>query len=254
MMELIDDVDIKCEKCQNVITRTKAELDKRIDIIDHGKQIDGHEVFYTVDDFFKCPCCGNEILLHIGNAENPPGTGKPENTEYSCIGGKIKEAPILYIVLEDYAPGNVAQRWIILIADNWDWVYFMSSRDFELIVEEMFKAEGYYTKLTPAIKDGGKDIIAIQYGFGRPIVTYVECKKYGQDKTVGVGWVRKCVGIQAKDRVNKIMLVTTARFTKGAKEEASEIKTLMDLIDGEELKQRIGELAERYKKTVEASE
>lgn len=50
------------------------------------------------------------------------------------------------------------------------------------------------------------------------------------------------------------MLVTTARFTKGAKEEASEMKTLMDLIDGEELKQRIGELAERYKKTVEASE
>lgn len=106
---------------------------------------------------------------------------------------------------------------ILQISEDKDLLYTVTSREFEKIVERVFNDSGFETVLTPATRDGGKDIIATKYVMGKPVVFYVECKKYGREEKVGVAAVRSLYGVQTDDKVNKAVLVTTSRFTSGAR-------------------------------------
>ncbi|MBY6035065.1 restriction endonuclease [Fictibacillus nanhaiensis] len=57
----------------------------------------------------------------------------------------------------------------------------MLPREFEEVVAEFFKAKGYDVKLTPATRDGSRDIIVKHEVMGNPFIIYVKCKKYGSD-------------------------------------------------------------------------
>ena len=85
-------------------------------------------------------------------------------------------------------------------------LYNITPRELEEVVERIFISEGFETQLTKATRDGGKDIIAVKYTMGKPIVFYVECKQYGRHRTVDVNIVRSLYGVKMSDQINRCWL------------------------------------------------
>lgn len=102
----------------------------------------------------------------------------------------------------------------------------LKSREFELLIEELYKKMGYKTILTPATRDGGKDIIAeIQRYDGRDLI-YVECKLYNPDKTTKLTnqAVQAFSKVISKNEVNRGVIFCTGYVSKNLKEIDKRIK------------------------------
>lgn len=110
----------------------------------------------------------------------------------------------------------------------------LTSRGFEHLVERLYKEMGYFTELTPAQKDGGRDIIATKTDISKRERLLVECKKYSDGNPVSVENVRSLYGVVESEKVNKGIVATTSRFTRGAQNFANENPRL-ELIAGDEL-------------------
>ena len=107
--------------------------------------------------------------------------------------------------------------------------------------------EGFETTLTQQTRDGGRDIIATKYEMGKPVVFYIECKRYGHQNSVGVNVVRSLYGVQSADKINKAILVTTGHVTRDARKFVDNQKTMMSIIDVEEIYELIQRSARRYR-------
>jgi len=95
----------------------------------------------------------------------------------------------------------------------------ISPREFEELTAEILDRLGFVSiTLTPRSADGGRDVVATKIVDGIPLVMYFECKRYGEDEHVGVGIIRSLLGVTLNDKVNVGVLVTTSRFTRGARE------------------------------------
>jgi restriction system protein len=90
----------------------------------------------------------------------------------------------------------------------------LSSRDFEYLVESLYKSMGYVTILTPPTKDGGYDVIASKLDKGLKTSILIDAKHY--KKPVGVEIVRQIQGVVAKEGASKGVIVSTSKFTRGA--------------------------------------
>ena len=112
-----------------------------------------------------------------------------------------------------------------------DLMYQLSDRQFEEFVAELFSRQGYEVHLTPASKDGGKDLYVATRGDLGTLVFAVECKRYAPDRPVGVELVRQLYGVVEAERVTGGILATTSRFTRGAKEFQYTFRTRLSLRD-----------------------
>ena len=110
----------------------------------------------------------------------------------------------------------------------------MSDRDFEFFVADIFKKLGFTVKITPATRDGGKDIIATK-SMPIPYTLIVECKHWGEKHKVDVSVIRSVYGVQMATQANQSVVVTSSKFTKDAREFAKERKNLMALWDIDDL-------------------
>lgn len=91
----------------------------------------------------------------------------------------------------------------------------LEPRDFERLIERYYDAEGYSTTLTPAQKDGGRDIIARREDVALNQHLLVECKNW--ERRVGVPRVRELLGAVSHERATQGVLVATSGFTKPAR-------------------------------------
>ena len=91
----------------------------------------------------------------------------------------------------------------------------LTPRDFEHLVEALYNKMGYKTELTPATRDGGKDVIAENINAGERMKIYIECKKY--TGKVGIAIVQRLLGVVSRKQVTKGIIITTADFTAPAK-------------------------------------
>ena len=105
-----------------------------------------------------------------------------------------------------YGEYDKVRDLILQIIEDRDMLYNITPREFEEVVECVFISEGFETQLTKATRDGEKDIIAIKYNRGKPIVFYVECKQYGRHRTVDVNIVRFLYGVQMSNQINQCWL------------------------------------------------
>lgn len=121
-------------------------------------------------------------------------------------------------------PGTVSEK-INLLQE-------LNSRSFEHLVEQLYKRMNYETELTPAQKDGGRDVIAIKKDVARLEHLRIECKRY--NKPVGVRILRELLGVVSDEKANKGVLVTTSSFTRDAIKIAQRNPRL-ELINGEQL-------------------
>ncbi len=110
-------------------------------------------------------------------------------------------------------------------------LYELSSRGFEEFVAEVLDRLGYQITLTPASKDGGKDIYAARKDHLGSFIYVVECKKYAPDHRVGVGLIRELNGVVQAERAAAGILATTSFFTKGAKEFQTRLSNQISLKD-----------------------
>lgn len=252
-MELLEDIFIRCGRCGQVIGIHKEAIEFETSVYDHGDNGMGEEIEYYHDGFLECEHCGNGISFKISGYEYP--TGAFDNEFFEISGGTFEEEPHMGIVYSqedfdsDYAYPEYTrvEQMIMEIAQNPDMIYNISSREFEKIIERVLQDEGFETALTQQTRDGGRDIIATKYEMGKPVVFYIECKRYGRQNAVGVSIVRSLYGVQSSDRVNKAILVTTGHVTGGARRFVEQQNTMMSIIDVDEIHELIHRSAMKYR-------
>mgnify|MGYP002853922773 CR=1 FL=1 len=237
-MILIGDLIIRCSSCGTEYTIDTDSLDEDVSYIGEGSM--GEQYQHTYEGQIDCECCGKSMIFRLLGFEYP--VGAKEYQESEANGCEIMEEP--YMEMEyDFDIPDEYESWI---ADNVadlieqikrdrSVIYRISDRQFEELVAEVFQRNGYTVELTPAIKDGGKDVIATRNINGVSICLYIECKHYDPSDPVGVGIVRYAAGVRSHDRVNKAIVVTTSRFTRGASKFAAEEKHLIQLMGLDDL-------------------
>ena len=105
----------------------------------------------------------------------------------------------------------------------------ISWQDFELLVTETFKRDGYKVKEAGGAQaDGGIDLEA--YRGGQKII--VQCKHW-KKTSVGVNIVREMFGVGIHEQASVVYIVTCGYFTKDAKEFAK--GKAMRLVNGYQL-------------------
>jgi HJR/Mrr/RecB family endonuclease len=107
----------------------------------------------------------------------------------------------------------------------------LTPRKFEELLARLLTDSGYSVTLTPAIKDGGRDILALINLPTGQLMTIVECKKWSHHRPVPVEVVRNVYGVVTHDRASHAMIATTSRFTREAKQFQDAIKYQMSLKD-----------------------
>ncbi|MCK4394723.1 restriction endonuclease [Candidatus Bipolaricaulota bacterium] len=95
----------------------------------------------------------------------------------------------------------------------------LTPRQFEEFTAEILDTLGFSdVKLTPATRDGGRDVIASRTIKGIPLTFYFECKKYAEGNKVQLETLRALLGVVAHEATtaNIGVLVTTSTFTAGS--------------------------------------
>ncbi|MFD4339644.1 restriction endonuclease [Streptomyces anulatus] len=126
----------------------------------------------------------------------------------------------------------IRSRWLTATKDDLSALHEISPRELECMVAALYKSLGYTVILTPASKDGGRDVIAKREAPGISDHVLVECKSYSNP--VGVKRVRELLGVVSHEKSNRGVLVTTSRFTRDARILAEQNPRL-EIIDGGEL-------------------
>ncbi|MFJ8962871.1 restriction endonuclease [Lentzea sp. NPDC102401] len=118
----------------------------------------------------------------------------------------------------------------------------ISPRQFERLIEELYRDLGYQTSLTRASRDGGRDIEAKREEMGRREYLRIECKR--KSGNVGVRDVRNLRSVVETSSgasspifngpVNKGVVVSASGFTNSARQEFA-TDARMELVTGNEL-------------------
>lgn len=197
--------------------------DFEIDCIGGSERSMGPENIYRIAYEFECPNCGQPISLVFDASEYP----------VECLnfvlnnssGAQTFGEPEFEYLREIYSAEDVCKFYesvrelVFTIKSSPHLLQNLSSRQFEEVVAELFRAKGFLVDLTKRTRDGGKDIIAVHTdGLGIQSKYFIECKHYSESNKVGVEVVRALYGVMnAKDGPNKTILATTSTFTTGAK-------------------------------------
>ena len=96
---------------------------------------------------------------------------------------------------------------------------------------------GYDVTLTQATRDNGVDIYAVKTdGFGK-FLTVVDCKKYREDRKIGIGVVREMIGTLQIENASHAMLATTSSFSSVARNFEQERQFAISLRDHSDILQ-----------------
>jgi hypothetical protein len=133
---------------------------------------------------------------------------------------EIGEGEILYSIKEPllYTPAVLipfSDDLFRSLAQNPHLLFQISPREFEEVVAEIFRRNGFDVKLTKRTRDGGKDIIAIYNKLNIETHFIIECKRW-LHKKVSLGVVQRLLGVKISTGAHKAILATTSTFTKDA--------------------------------------
>ena len=117
-------------------------------------------------------------------------------------------------------------------------IFKLTGRQFEKFLAKIFEEFGFEVQLTAKTKDGGADILCMTKPLDIPLKIAVEAKRYKPTNIISVGLVRAFIGAKDSLGANKLVFVTTSRFSKKAIELANspfhinelELKSLSDII------------------------
>lgn len=107
--------------------------------------------------------------------------------------------------------------WINDLKKDPTQLHQLSPRRFEELIAEIFTRKGYSVELTPATRDGGKDIFVAKNDLCS-FLFYVECKKYSPDRPVGIEILQRLYGVISAEKATGGIIATTSYFSKDAKD------------------------------------
>jgi restriction system protein len=111
----------------------------------------------------------------------------------------------------------------------------LTSRELEYLVAVLWDKLGYAVLVTPATRDGGRDVEASLDTPGQRLMTFIETKQW--TARVDVGVVRDLLGVLTDERTAKGVVVAPGGFTKGpdSATELAERNPRIELVDGHTL-------------------
>ena len=106
MMELLEDVFIRCGRCGKVTRIHKEDFVFESYVYDRGENCMGEEIEYRHDGYIECDHCGNEISFRISGYEYPVGAFNYEDCEID--GGRFEEEPHMGVIYsrDDFDPDD----------------------------------------------------------------------------------------------------------------------------------------------------
>ena len=125
-------------------------------------------------------------------------------------------------------------------------IYKIPSREFEELLKELLESKGFSVDMTKQTRDGGYDLIALQSSGGYDHKFLVECKRYSQERKVGISIVRELLHVLDKENANRAMIVTTSTFSRDVIAERNLTPYKLDLHDIGDLKGWITEYYNKY--------
>lgn len=107
----------------------------------------------------------------------------------------------------------------------------LTPREFELLIASLYEHLGYEIEVTPATRDGGKDIIAKTKREEGKEVVYVECKLY-KTTELNVNVIRALFGVISYEHINRGVIFCTGYVSEKLKKENPliQIWTLEEII------------------------
>ncbi len=174
----------------------------------------GRAVVSQIFKFYRENCKNDEleltpVLIDIEGIEDPievSGILLPQN------------APLISPKIEvTYFNKLINRETIKEIVDNPTKLFKISPRNFEKLVGEIYRGNGFKVTLTQFTRDGGIDILMKKTYDGMLQSFAVQCKCFiNKKKKVGVGIIRSLLGVIGDCRVTAGILVTNTSFTKEA--------------------------------------
>jgi len=126
----------------------------------------------------------------------------------------IQQPSLVFSVIE--CSSDFWDRIINDLATEPTRIFNLHARQFEELVAELLSRQGLDVQLTPASKDGGRDILAfLNTPVGRHL-HLVECKKYAPNRPIAVHLVRELYGVVEAEKATAGIMVTSSRFTAEA--------------------------------------
>jgi hypothetical protein len=117
------------------------------------------------------------------------------------------------------------QRKLIQLED-------LSWREFELLIAQMLKNDGYQVELMQGSKDGGVDVVAIRdMGNAGLFKSVWQAKKNRSDRKVGLSVVRELADTRLEHGASKAVIVTTSYLTSGALDRVERDRYLLGKVD-----------------------
>jgi hypothetical protein len=143
---------------------------------------------------------------------------------------------------------EINEELIRYLAANPSKMREMSPRKFEELVADMFRNQGFDVTLTPSSNDGGMDIVAVQRDGIGTVMVIVECKRYAENRRVGVEIARGLFGVVEQRRATRGIIATTSFFTRGAVDFRNTVPYRLGLADFTALTKEIEEWKNRIER------
>jgi restriction system protein len=126
---------------------------------------------------------------------------------------------------------EVNEELIRSLGETPEELYQLPPRKFELLVAELLNRQGFDVEVTPATRDGGKDIYAAKRDDFGEFLYLVECKRWAPHKRVGIEVVQRLHGVVSAKRATAGMVATTSFFSGPAEEFQREVRYQLSLKD-----------------------
>lgn len=143
---------------------------------------------------------------------------------------QAEEEPAQRIILLNEVPK--AQQLIRSVYNDHKQLYQLHPRDFEEMIAELLRKQGWDVKLTKQTRDQGVDIIALQHMGDSPLKAVIECKRNAPRRKVGVEILRGFQSVIATQQANKGIIFTSSYFSADARQYQQQyLPFLMELKD-----------------------
>lgn len=116
-----------------------------------------------------------------------------------------------------------------------DDLYHLDPRKFEVLLDGIFRNNGYHTKLGSGRSDGGVDIRLYSNDVIGEVVTLVQAKRYATSNPIDLQAVQALSAVVEDERANQGLFVTTSRYLPCAQRFADRQKTRIKLATSDEV-------------------
>jgi HJR/Mrr/RecB family endonuclease len=190
-------------------------------VIDEADRVPMETIREILRDLYNLKAIRNVILISVANIKieyaREIALGPPEGKLYGLRDQLLVTQPSIISIIGPQII-TVNNTLIQRLKKKPHDVYEISPRQFEELVADLLAGMGMEVELTPATRDGGKDILAYMKTEIGKFLTLVETKQHNKSRPVGVELVRSLFGTLIDHEATSGMLVTTSRFAKPAQQ------------------------------------